>query len=158
MIKKNKKKIISFNKKVKFNFFIKKKFVAGIVLQGWEVKSLRQGKINISRSYILLRDNEIYLVNCEIQPLKSAFLFHSSQFFNRNRKLLLLKKEIHFLANEINKNNKYTIVPISVFWKNSFCKLNIGLALGKKLYDKRHEKKNKFLKRELSRICKNFKI
>ncbi|CAL4320571.1 SsrA-binding protein SmpB [Buchnera aphidicola] len=158
MIKKNNKKIISINKKAKFNFFIKKRFIAGISLQGWEVKSIRQRKINISKSYVIVRSHEVYLLNCEIQPLPHASFFNISRDLTRNRKLLLLKKEIYFILNEINKNNRYTIIPISIFWKNSFCKIEIGLALGKKLYDKRNEKKNKTLKKELSRISKRFKI
>ncbi|NIH16623.1 MAG: SsrA-binding protein SmpB [Buchnera aphidicola (Periphyllus lyropictus)] len=152
------KKIISVNKKAKHNFFIKKIFTAGISLKGWEVKSIRKGKINISNSYVLLRSCELFLFNCEIQPLKTTNVsFSFINNFNRNRKLLLLRKEIDFISSEM-KKFRYTVIPISIFWKKSFCKLKIGLAIGKKLYDKRKEKKNKVLKRELSRISKKFKI
>jgi SsrA-binding protein len=159
MIKKIKKKIILINKKAKFNFIIKKTFVAGIVLKGWEVKSIRQGKINISKSYINLNSShELYLLNCDIQPLNNISLLHILDNCHRNRKLLLLKKEINFISNEIKKYNKYTLIPLSFFWKKSFCKVNIGLAIGKKIYDKRQEKKNKTLRKDLSRITKKFKI
>ncbi|MCW5197670.1 SsrA-binding protein SmpB [Buchnera aphidicola] len=156
MIKKKNKSNILFNKKVKFNFFIKKKFIAGIVLHGWEVKSIRQGKININNSYVVLRSNEIFLLNCDIQPLQTSNFFKNNSVKNhRNIKLLLLKKEINFISQQINKY-KYTIVPISLFWKKSFCKLEIGLVIGKSLYDKRQSKKNKILKRELSKTFKRF--
>ncbi|CAL4320903.1 SsrA-binding protein [Buchnera aphidicola (Chaitophorus populicola)] len=157
MIKKKKQLNILFNKKAKFNFFIKKKFISGIVLYGWEVKSIRQGKIDISHSYVALRSNEIYLLNCEIQPLKTSTIIKNNFLIqkNRNIKLLLLRKEINFIASQVNKY-KYTIIPISLFWKKSFCKLEIGLAIGKNLYDKRQSKKNKFLKRELSKNFKRF--
>ncbi|CAL4320672.1 SsrA-binding protein [Buchnera aphidicola (Periphyllus testudinaceus)] len=158
MLKKiKKKKIVTVNKKSKFNFFIKKYFTAGIVLHGWEVKSIRQGKINISHSHIISRSCELYLFNCNIQPLKTTSLINFSNESNRNRKLLLLRKEIDFISQEI-KKYKYTVIPISVFWKRSLCKINIGLAIGKNLYDKRQDKKNKILKRELSRVSKRFKI
>ncbi|CAL4320722.1 SsrA-binding protein [Buchnera aphidicola (Chaitophorus sp. 3695)] len=156
MITKKNKINILFNKKSKFNFFIKKKFIAGIVLHGWEVKSIRQRKIDISRSYVVLNFNEIYLLNCEIQPLQNSTFFKYNYIKkNRKIKLLLLRKEINLISHQINKY-KYTIIPISLFWKKSFCKLEIGLAVGKNLYDKRQSKKNKTLKRELSKNFKRF--
>ncbi|WP_343187929.1 SsrA-binding protein SmpB [Buchnera aphidicola (Periphyllus koelreuteriae)] len=154
---KKKKIIITTNKKAKFNFSIKKFFTAGIVLHGWEIKSIRQGKINISNSYIVSRSFELYLFNCNIEPLKTTNLFNFSNEKNRNIKLLLLKKEINFILKEI-KKFKYTLIPISLFWKRSLCKIKIGLAKGKNLYDKRQDKKNKIIKRELYRISKKFKI
>lgn len=150
------KSTLFLNKKAKFDFIIKKKFIAGIVLYGWEVKSIRLGKIDISNSYAVFHSNEIYLLNCSIQPLKTSTSFkYDSQFQSRKIKLLLLRKEINFIYSQINKY-KYTIIPISVFWKKSFCKIEIGLAIGKNLYDKRHSNKKKNLKRELSRTFKRF--
>ncbi|CAL4326315.1 SsrA-binding protein SmpB [Buchnera aphidicola] len=149
---------IVINKKVYHNYFIEKVFQSGLVLEGWEVKSLRQGKVNISESYIVTDMNEMYLYNSLIQPLHVS---SNNSFCNptRKRKLLLHKNEINFLSTQ-KKNIGYTLISLSLFWKKSWCKLEFGLAKGKSVKDKRIDVKNKEWKKEKLKILKktNMKI
>ncbi|AEO08054.1 SsrA-binding protein SmpB [Buchnera aphidicola] len=150
-----KKSRIVFNKKAYHNYFIEQIFQAGIVLQGWEIKSIRSGKINISESYISNYCNEIYLFNAVIQPLHMS----SNHIFcdpKRKRKLLLNKNEIDFLSVK-KKNIGYTIISLSMFWKKSWCKLEFGLAKGKNRQDKRIDSKKREWGKEKLRILKNKK-
>ncbi|WP_422667599.1 SsrA-binding protein SmpB [Buchnera aphidicola] len=143
---------IFINKKAYHNYFIEEKFCAGIVLEGWEVKSIRSKKINFSNSYIIYQKHEMYLINSNIQPLPIS---SNNMFCDpiRKRKLLLNTHEIDSLSHKI-KNIGYTLVTLSLFWKRSWCKLEIGLAKGKTLRDKRMDlKKNEWNKEKL-RILK----
>ncbi|QIE01975.1 SsrA-binding protein SmpB [Buchnera aphidicola] len=145
-------KIVS-NKKAYHHYFIEQIFHAGIVLQGWEVKSIRSGRINISESYVSNYFNEMYLVNTLIQPL-----YMSSNHIicdpKRKRKLLLNKHEIALLS--MKKNNiGYTIISLSMFWEKSWCKLELGLARGKNKQDQRIDIKKREWQREKLRILKN---
>lgn len=152
--KKSDKKIskIVVNKKAHHNYFIEKVFQSGLVLEGWEVKSIRSGKVNISESYITSYFHEMYLCNSLIQPL-----YMSSNHIicnpTRKRKLLLHKNEIDFLSLK-KKNVGYTIVSLSLFWKKSWCKLEFGLAKGKSIQDKRINLKHKEWEREKLKILK----
>ena len=151
MIQKTKSglKIISNNRKAKFNYFFKEFFEAGIVLYGSEVKSLRDGKANISESYAFDDKGEIYLVNSHIPSYKqSSYNNHNP---NRNRKLLLNKKEINKLLGRINREG-FTLVPTKLYFRKGKAKVEIAVAKGKKHYDKRHTKKKKDWIREKAKF------
>ena len=146
---KNGLKIISNNRKAKFNYFFKEFFEAGIVLNGSEVKSLRSGKANISESYAFDNRGEIFLINSHIPLYKeSSYNNHDPR---RNRKLLLNKKEINKLLGRINREG-YTLIPTKLYFKKGKAKVEIAVAKGKKHYDKRHTKKKKDWDRERARF------
>ncbi|WWO96092.1 MAG: SsrA-binding protein SmpB [Candidatus Dasytiphilus stammeri] len=153
--------IISINKQVKNQYFVEEILEAGLILQGWEVKSLRSGKVDISSSYVYLHDNNAYLFSAHFQPLLSS---SPNLMLDplRNRNLLLKKKEYNYLYEKV-KRQGYTLIAYSLYWKNNWCKLQIALAKGKKKYDKRALikerewliKKNRILKQEKRDILKN---
>ena len=150
MIKKTKIgfKIISNNRKARFNYFFKEFFEAGIVLNGSEVKSLRQGKANISESYALDNVGEIFLVNSHIPAYKeSSYNNHDPR---RNRKLLLNKREINKLIGRINREG-YTLIPTKLYFKKGKAKVEIAVSKGKRQYDKRQTKKKRDWNREKAR-------
>ncbi len=122
------------NKKAYFNYFIKREIEAGIVLKGTEIKSVKKGSINITDSYIRIKNGEAYIINMFIEKYDSASIFNHEE--TRERKLLLHKKEIKKMLEEI-KQEGYTLVPLKVYLKNGRAKILIGVARGKKLYDKR---------------------
>ena len=145
---KNGLKIISDNRKAKFNYFFEEFFEAGIVLTGSEVKSLRDGKANISESYAFDERGEIYLVNSHIPSYKeSSYNNHDPK---RNRKLLLNKREINKLIGRINREG-YTLIPTKLYFRKGKAKVEIAVAKGKKQYDKRHTKKKRDWDRERAR-------
>lgn len=157
MTKKKAKKIgsatIAMNKRARHEYFIEDEYEAGLSLLGWEVKSLRSGKANISDSYILLRGGEAWLFGCTLQPLSVAST-HTVCDPTRNRKLLLKQREIDSLYGRANRDG-YTIVALSLYWKNAWAKLKIGVAKGKKEHDKRDDIKNREWKLDKARIMKN---
>ena len=122
------------NKKAYFNYFIKREIEAGIVLVGTEIKSVKKGSINITDSYIRIKNGEAYIINMFIEKYETASIFNHEE--TRERKLLLHKKEIKKLLEEV-KQEGYTLVPLKVYLKNGKAKILIGVARGKKLYDKR---------------------
>ena len=141
-------KIISNNRKARFNYFFSEFFEAGIVLKGSEVKSLRDGKANISESYALDEHGEIFLVNSHIPSYKeSSYNNHDPK---RNRKLLLNKREINKLIGRINREG-FTLIPTKLYFKKGKAKVEIAVAKGKKQYDKRHTKKQRDWHRERAR-------
>jgi len=141
-------KIISNNRKAKFNYFFTEFFEAGIVLYGSEVKSLRDGRANISESYAFDNKGEIYLVNSHIPSYKeSSYNDHDP---NRNRKLLLNKKEINKLIGRVHREG-YTLIPTKLYFKKGKAKIEIAVAKGKKQYDKRQVKKRRDWDRERAR-------
>ena len=141
-------KIISNNRKARFNYFFNEFFEAGIVLKGSEVKSLRDGKANISESYAFDEQGELYLVNSHIPSYKeSSYNNHDPK---RNRKLLLNKKEINKLIGRINREG-YTLIPTKLYFKKGKAKVEIAVAKGKKHYDKRNTKKKRDWDRERAR-------
>ncbi|QJC35911.1 SsrA-binding protein SmpB [Enterobacteriaceae endosymbiont of Donacia sparganii] len=129
------------NKKIFYDFFIKEKINAGIILKGWEVKSLRLNRVAIINSYISILYNNVYVFNLKINPLETI-CNHIQCDINRKKQLLLKKKEIELLKNYINLKN-FTVVVLGLFWKKSWCKLKIAIVKGKKKYDKRNILKNK---------------
>jgi len=142
-------KIISNNRKAKFNYFFLDFFEAGIVLLGSEVKSLREGKVNISESYAFDNNGEIFLVNSHIASYKeSSYNDHNP---TRNRKLLLNKKEINKLLGKINREG-LTLIPTKMYFKKGKAKVEIAVAKGKKQHDKRHTKKKRDWNREKARF------
>ena len=142
-------KIISNNRKARFNYFFEEFYEAGIALKGSEVKSLRDGKANISESYAFDHHGEMYLVNSHIPSYKeSSYNDHDPR---RNRKLLLNKKEINKLIGRINREN-YTLVPTKMYFKKGKVKIEIAVAKGKKQYDKRETKKKKGLEQRKREI------
>ena len=142
-------KIISNNRKASFNYFFDEFFEAGIALKGSEVKSLRDGKANISESYAIDEQGEIFLVNSHIPSYKeSSYNNHDPK---RNRKLLLNKREINKLIGKVNREG-YTLIPTKLYFKKGKAKIEIAVAKGKREYDKRHVKKKKDWNREKARI------
>ena len=142
-------KIISNNRKARFNYFFKEFFEAGIVLKGSEVKSLRDGKANISESYALDHAGEIFLINSHIPSHKeSSYNNHDPK---RNRKLLLNKREINKLLGRINIEG-LTLIPTKLYFKKGKAKIEIAVAKGKKQYDKRQTKKKRDWNREKARF------
>ena len=141
-------KIISNNRKASFNYFFKEFFEAGIVLKGSEVKSMRAGKANISESYAIDNNGEIFLVNSHIPAYKeSSYNNHDPK---RNRKLLLTKREINKLIGRINREG-FTLIPTKLYFKKGKAKIEIAVAKGKKHYDKRQVKKKRDWNREKAR-------
>ena len=142
-------KIISNNRKAKFNYFFNEFFEAGIVLRGSEVKSLREGKANISEAYAFDNNGEIYLINSHIPAYKeSSYHNHNPR---RNRKLLLNKKEINKLIGRMNREG-FTLIPTKLYFKKGKAKVEIAVAKGKKQYDKRRVKKTRDWNREKARF------
>ena len=144
---------IAQNKKAFFSYFLEQKIEAGLVLEGWEVKSIRAGKAQISEAHVVVKQGEAYLLNSVISPLPEASK-HTSPKNTRTRKLLLNRKELDKLIGSIERQG-YTIVPVNMYWKKNCIKLQIALAKGKKLHDKRQTEKERDWNREKARVLKS---
>jgi SsrA-binding protein len=144
---------IAQNKKAFFDYFIEEKYEAGIVLEGWEVKAIRDNRVNLKEAYVIIQRGEIYLIGCHITPLGAAST-HIRPDAIRTRKLLLHKDEISKLIGKVERAG-YTLVPLDMHYKNGRIKIQIGLAKGKKQYDKRQAEKEKDWKREQGAIMKS---
>ncbi len=144
-------KIITINRKASFNYFFKEIFEAGIVLKGSEIKSVRSGKINISDSYAVDKDGEIFLINSHIPIYKQASYSNHNPY--SERKLLLNKREINKIIGRIHEDG-LTIVPTKMYFKKGKAKLEIAVAKGKKQYDKRLTKKTRDWNREKARYIR----
>lgn len=144
---------IAQNKKAMHDYFVESKFEAGLVLSGWEVKSLRAGKAQLVDSYVLLKDDEAWLMGCHITPLKTAST-HVIADPTRTRKLLLNKRELDKLFSAVQQKG-YTCVALSLYWKAHLIKCEIALAKGKKDFDKRHTLKERDADREVQRVMRN---
>ena len=143
---------IALNKKARHDYFIEERFEAGLSLQGWEVKSLRAGKVQIVDSYILLKNDDAFLFGALITPLPTV----STHFVadpTRSRKLLLHRYEINKLIGAVERKG-YALVPTALFWKNGKIKLEIGIAKGKKEHDKRQSIKQRDWDRQKARILR----
>ena len=138
-------KIIKKNKKATHDFFIEERYEAGISLVGTEVKSLRMGKVNLKDSFALAKDGELYVYNMHISPYEKGNIFNKDPL--RTRKLLMHKKEIQKLFG-LTTVKGYTLVPLSLYFKHGKVKMELGLAQGKKLYDKRQSMKEKAIQKE----------
>ncbi len=147
----DKNKILAQNKKAHHDYFVLETFETGIELFGTEVKSIRQGKLNLKDSYVVVRDGEVFIKNMHVSPYEKGNIFNKDPL--RDRKLLMHKKEIRRLIGEVQRQS-YTIVPLSVYLKGSLVKVSICLAKGKKLYDKRDDAAQKDANRSIDRAVK----
>lgn len=143
---------ITDNKKAFHDYFIEEKHEAGLVLEGWEVKSIRAGRANLKESYVVLKNGAVFLIGCHISPLPTAST-HISPDPIRSRKLLLHAEEISKLIGKVERAG-YTLVPLNLHYSKGRIKLEIGLAKGKKQHDKRVAEKEKEWKREQSQFMK----
>jgi len=139
------------NRPASFNYFIEETYEAGIVLKGTEIKSIRAGKCNIKDSYVIIRNNEAYLLNTHISPYEQGNIFNHEE--TRSRKLLLNKKEILKLNNKINIEG-YTLIPLKIYFVKGRAKVLVAVCKGKKNYDKRESLKEKDIQREMNKTEK----
>lgn len=144
---------IALNKRARHDYFIEDEIEAGLALQGWEVKSLRAGKANLGDSYVILRDGEAFLFGANFTPLSVASS-HVVCDPTRTRKLLLNQRELDSLYGKINRDG-HTVVALSLYWKNAWCKVKIGIAKGKKEHDKRDDIREREWKLDKARIMKH---
>jgi SsrA-binding protein len=144
---------IARNRKARHEFFIEEKFEAGLVLEGWEVKSLREGKAQLSDSYVLIRNGEAWLANALITALKTAST-HIVPQPQRDRKLLLNRNELNKLIGAVERKG-YTLIPLNMYWKRGKAKIEIALAKGKQMHDKRATMKERDWQRDKERLFKN---
>ena len=143
---------IAQNKKAFHDYFIEEKYEAGVVLEGWEVKAIRDNRSNIKEAYVIIQHGEVYLIGCHVTPLGAAST-HILPDAIRTRKLLLHNEEIAKLIGKVERAG-YTLVPLDLHFKNGRVKVQIGLAKGKKQYDKRDAEKERDWERERGRIVR----
>lgn len=144
---------IAQNKKAFHDYFIEERYEAGIALEGWEVKSIRAGRVNLKEAYVVIRGEEIYIIGCHISPLTTVST-HIQPDPLRTRKLLLHAEEINKLIGKVERAG-YTLVPLDMHYKSGRIKLEVGLAKGKKQYDKREAEKEKDWEREKQRLMRS---
>lgn len=144
--------VIAENRKARHNFHIEDDFEAGLCLEGWEVKSLREGRANLTEAYVFIRNGEVFMTGCNISPLPTVST-HITPQPTRQRKLLLNRIEIDRLTGAVDRKG-YTLVPLKLYWKKGRAKLLLGLAKGKKQHDKRADEKERDWKRQQARILK----
>ena len=144
--------VIAENKKAAFNYFFEERFEAGMVLEGWEVKALRAGKVQLTDGYVVIRSGELFVIGCQINPLGTAST-HVRADSARTKKLLMKKDEIQRLIGKVEQKG-YTLVPINLHWKNGRVKCEIALAKGKATHDKRDTIREREGKREVERALK----
>ncbi|NOZ52640.1 MAG: SsrA-binding protein SmpB [Gammaproteobacteria bacterium] len=149
---KEKDNTIARNKKAHHDYFIEERFETGVVLEGWEVKAMRAGKLQLSDSHVIIKGGEAWLLGAHISPLQTAST-HINPDPTRTRKLLLHKKELNKLIGAVERKG-YTIVPLSMYWIRGKAKTGIGLAKGKQKHDKRATEKDRDWQREKQRMFK----
>ena len=145
-------KTIALNKRARYEYHIEERIEAGIALEGWEVKALREGRVQFADSYVLLKDNEAFLFGCQINPLPTAST-HISPDPVRTRKLLLHRREIDRLTGAVDRRG-YTVIPTAMYWSHGRAKVEIGMAKGKRMHDKRKTEKDRDWERQKGRIMK----
>jgi len=146
-------KQIAANRKAYHEYFVEEKFEAGIVLHGTEVKSLRAGTVNLKEAYCIVKNGELFVQSMHISPYEKGNVFNRDPM--RPKKLLMHKREIARLYGKV-KQEGYALVPLSLYFKGSLVKVEVGLCKGKKLHDKRHSEAQKDAKREIDRAIKDF--
>lgn len=144
---------IALNKRARFDYFIEERLEAGLALQGWEVKSLRAHKAQITEGYVLIKSGEAWLLGAHVTPLNTAST-HVHPDPTRTRKLLLKRVELDRLTGAVERKG-YTLVPLALYWKRGRAKLEIGLAKGKKLHDKRSTEKARDWQRQKQRLVRH---
>jgi SsrA-binding protein len=147
------KETIALNKKARFDYYIEEEFEAGLVLEGWEIKSLRAGKVNLSDAHVIVKRGEAFLLGSQIQALPTAAA-HLHPDPSRTRKLLLHKRELDQLIGHVERQG-YTLIPLSLYWKKNKVKMRLALAKGKKTHDKRETIKERDWQRTRARLMKN---
>ena len=150
--KKNGSSTIAVNKRARFEYHIEERIEAGIALEGWEVKALREGRVQFADSYVLLKDNEAWLFGCQINPLPTVST-HVTPDPVRTRKLLLHRREIDRLVGAVDRRG-YTVIPTAMYWSRGRAKVEIGMAKGKQQHDKRKTQKDRDWERQKGRIMK----
>jgi SsrA-binding protein len=143
---------IVVNKKARFDYFIEESIESGVALEGWEVKSLRDKRIQLKEAYVVMKDSEAWLIGAHISPLPTASK-HVSPDPTRSRKLLMHRREIDRLRGAVERQG-YTVVPLRMYWKRGRAKLEVGLAKGKKQHDKRAVNRERDWQREKARFLK----
>ena len=151
--KKSTGNIIAVNRRARHDYFIEDTFEAGLALEGWEAKSLREGRAQLTEAYVNLRSNEAWLIGAHFSPLKTT-ASHIKADPTRSRKLLLHRQEIDRLTGAVERKG-FTLVPLDLHWHKGRAKLNIGLAKGKKQHDKRTADKDRDWQRQKERILKH---
>lgn len=146
---------IAANKKARFDYFFEDEYEAGLVLEGWEIKSLRAGRVNITDAHVIVKYGEAFVLGAQIQPLQTASA-HLHPDPIRTRKLLLKRRELDQLIGRVERQG-YTLIPLSLYWKGNKIKIKIALAKGKKEHDKRATIKDRDWQRDRSRIMKKNK-
>ena len=141
------------NRKASHDYFIEDRYEAGIALQGWEVKSIRAGRVQLKESYVIVREGELYLLGMHVSPLATVST-HIYPEATRTRKLLLHSEEIRKLIGKVEQRG-YTLVPLNLHYKNGRVKLDFALGRGKKLFDKRDTARDKDSEREVERVMKH---
>ena len=144
---------MALNKRARHEYHIDERYEAGLALQGWEVKSLRAGRLNFGDAYALIKDGELYLFGAQITPLISAST-HVVADDRRTRKLLLHREEIDKLVGAVERKG-YTLIPTALYWKNNKVKVELGLARGKQEHDKRASEKERDWNREKQRVLRS---
>jgi SsrA-binding protein len=145
-------KIVCQNRKAYHDYYIEETLEAGISLLGTEVKSLREGKANLKDSYVIIKGKEAFLLNCHISPYSHGNITNHEPL--RTRKLLLHRKEIEGLMGK-SLQKGYTLIPLKIYFKDSYAKIEIGVAKGKRLYEKREKIKEREAKRDIERVMKS---
>ena len=146
-------KTIALNKRARFEYHIEERIEAGLSLEGWEVKSLRESRVQFADSYVLLKDNEAFLFGCRIDPLPTASK-HITPDPTRTRKLLMNRREIDRITGMVERKG-FTVIPTAMYWLRGKVKVEIGVAKGKKAHDKRHDQKDRDWQRQKARIMKH---
>lgn len=144
---------IARNRRAAFNYFFDERFEAGVALQGWEVKSLRAGRVQLTEGYVVVREGELYMLGCQITPLRTAST-HVHADPVRTRKLLMHRAEIQRLIGKVEQKG-HTLVPLALYWKRGRVKCEIALARGKATRDKRATIREREQKREVQRALKH---
>jgi SsrA-binding protein len=145
-------KVVATNRKARHDYFINERYEAGIALQGTEVKSLREGKVTLADAYCSVRNGEVILTNCHIPPYRHGTHFNHEP--ERPRKLLLNKREIRKLEKAVDQKGN-TIIPLRIYFKRGYAKVEIGVATGKRQYDKRKDIAERETKRRLDRLSRH---
>ncbi len=148
----NAERLIAENRKAHYEYFIEERFEAGLVLQGWEVKSMRAGRAQLAEAYVFMRNEEAFMTGAHITPLRTAST-HIVADPVRTRKLLMNKSELSRLVGAVERKG-YTLIPLDLHWKNGRAKLEIGLANGKKQHDKRSTEKDRDWQRDKARLMR----